>query len=113
MRHSWLQPTVRSRFLVRLRCGTVETPLLRGPDGERRLSERLRKAYRQKLKPTPDQERQLEVVLWRCRTLYNVALEQRKTWWQRGEGKRLTRFQQEAELKDIRAAFPEYAAIHS
>jgi putative transposase len=71
------------------------------------------KTYKEKLKPTPDQERQLETVLWRCRTLYNVALEQRITWWRRGQGKSVTRFQQEAELKAIREAFPEYAAIHS
>ena len=30
-----------------------------------------------------------------------------------GQGRAATRFQQEAELKDLRAAFPEYAALHS
>jgi len=55
----------------------------------------------------------LDATLWACRTLYNCALEQRKTWWQRGEGKSPTRFQQEAELKAIRAEMPEYDAIHS
>ena len=73
----------------------------------------VRKTYQEKLKPTPAQERALEAVLWRCRTLYNVALEQRITWWRRGHGVSATRFQQEAELKAIREAFPEYAAIHS
>src|SRR5579859_5953664 len=73
----------------------------------------VRKTYKEKLKPTPAQERQLEAVLWRCRTLYNVALEQRITWWRRGQGLSATRFHQEAELKAIREAFPEYAAIHS
>ena len=74
------------------------------------------KTYQEKLKPTPAQGPQLEEVLWRCRTLYNVALEQRITWWRRGtcgQGKSATRFQQEAELKEVRAEFPEYAAIHS
>src|SRR5258708_5600451 len=66
-----------------------------------------------KLRPTPAQERALGEVLWRCRTLYNVALEQRIVWWRRGQGKSATRFQQEAELKALRAAFPEYEAIHS
>jgi len=42
-----------------------------------RVDEGLRKAYKYKLKPTPDQERQLEQTLWHCRTLYNTALEQR------------------------------------
>src|SRR5262249_12730531 len=72
-----------------------------------------RKTYKEKLKPTPAQERALEEVLWRCRTLYNTALEQRITWWRRGQGKAATRFQQEAELKELRAAFLEYAALHS
>jgi putative transposase len=73
----------------------------------------VRKAYKEKLRPTPAQEQALEEVLWRCRTLYNVALEQRITWWRRGQGVSATRFQQEAELKTIREVFPEYAAIHS
>ena len=37
----------------------------------------VRKTYKEKLKPTPSQERELERVLWRCRTLYDTALEQR------------------------------------
>src|SRR5260370_4717801 len=65
-----------------------------------------------KLRPTPAQQRALEAVLWRCRTLYNTALEQRKTAWERCRVS-VTRYQQEAELKAIRADFPEYAAIHS
>ena len=77
------------------------------------MQETVRKTYKEKLRPTPEQERELEAVLWRCRTLYNVALEQRITWWRRGQGVSATRFQQEAELKAIREAFPEYAAIHS
>jgi hypothetical protein len=45
----------------------------------------VRKTYQAKLKPTPAQERALEAVLWRCRTLYNTALEQRITLYrQRG-----------------------------
>jgi putative transposase len=70
------------------------------------------KTYKEKLRPTPAQERQFEQVLWRCRTLYKTALEQRITAWQRCHIS-LTRYQQEAELKAIRAEFPEYAAIHS
>ena len=72
----------------------------------------VRKTYKEKLRPTPTQERQLEAVLWRCRTLYNTALEQRLTAWQRCHVC-LTRSQQEAELKDVSAEFPEYAAIQS
>jgi putative transposase len=54
----------------------------------------------------------LDEVLWRCRDLYNTALEQRIAAWQRRHVS-ISRFDQEAELKDIRAAFPDYAAIHS
>jgi len=74
---------------------------------------RVRKTYQEQLRPTPAQERELAVVLWRCRTLDNVALAQRITWWRRGQGRSATHFQQEAELQDLRAAFPEYAALHS
>src|SRR5262249_36215994 len=73
----------------------------------------VRKTYKEKLKPTPAQERVMEDVLRCCRVLYNTALEQRIIWWRRGQGKRVTRVQQEAELKEIRAAFPDYAALHS
>jgi Helix-turn-helix domain len=35
----------------------------------------LRKTYKEKLRPTPAQERALEEVLGRCRALYNTALD--------------------------------------
>jgi putative transposase len=50
--------------------------------------------------------------MWRCRTLYNTALEQRITAYRRC-GVTLTAYQQMAELPDLKAAFPEYAAVHS
>jgi len=71
----------------------------------------VRKTDQEKLRPTPAQERGLEAVLWRCRTLYTTALEQRITAWERCDVS-VTRYQQAAELKDIRADFPEYAAMH-
>ena len=72
----------------------------------------VRKAYTYKLKPTPNQERELERVLWRCRVLYNTALEERLTAYRRC-GVTLTCYQQQAELPDLKAALPDYAAIHS
>ncbi|HEV2459308.1 MAG TPA: helix-turn-helix domain-containing protein [Ktedonobacterales bacterium] len=69
------------------------------------------KTYQEKLKPTPAQERELERTLWRCRILSNTALEQRSTLWKQ-RGVSLTRSQQEAELKDLRAEVPEYGALH-
>ena len=41
----------------------------------------VRKTFKYKLQPTPEQEWELERVLWRCRTLYNTALEQRISLW--------------------------------
>src|SRR5215467_12702249 len=76
------------------------------------MSESLRKTYKYKLNPTPEQEWALERVLLLCRRLYNTALEQRKTAFERC-GVSLSRYGQEAELKDLRATLPEYAAIHS
>jgi putative transposase len=72
----------------------------------------VRKTFKYKLMPTASQQRELERALRLCRTLYNVALEQRITAWQQC-GISVSRYQQEAELKDIRGEFPEYAAIHS
>ena len=72
----------------------------------------VRKTYKEKLRPAPHQERQLVEVLGRCRVLYNVAHEHRITAWQRCRVS-VARYQQEAERKDLRAAFSEYAAIHS
>jgi putative transposase len=72
----------------------------------------VRKTFKYKLVPTPTQERELGRVLGLCRWLYNTAREQRIIAWQRA-GVSVSRYRQEAELKDIRAEFPEYAAIHS
>ncbi len=72
----------------------------------------VRKTYKEKLRPTSAQAWALEEVLWRCRDLYNTALEQRVTAWQRRHVS-LSRYEQEAELKTIRETFPEYEAIHS
>src|SRR5262245_57138110 len=72
----------------------------------------VRKTYKEKVRPTPAQERALEEVLWRCRDLYNAALEQRITAYQRRRVS-LSRYEQEAELKEIRAEFPKYSALHS
>jgi putative transposase len=72
----------------------------------------VRKTFKYKLKPTAEQERELGRVLGLCCWLYNTALEQRIIAYRRA-GVSLSRYQQEAELKDIRADMPEYAAIHS
>jgi putative transposase len=76
------------------------------------MPESLRKAFKYKLRPTPEQERQLEDILWQCRRLYNTALEQRITLYKQ-RGVTTAQYAQEAELKDLRANLAEYAAIHS
>ena len=72
-----------------------------------------RRPYKEQRQPTPEQERQVEEVRWRCRVLYHTALEQRRTGWGRGQGQSATRFPQEAELTALRAAFPADAALHA
>lgn len=76
------------------------------------MDESLRKSYKYKLKPTQEQARQLEEVLWRCRTLYNTALEERITAYRRC-GVTLTYYQQQAELPELKAALPEYAEVNA
>jgi len=72
----------------------------------------VRKTYKFKLKPTPEQERQFDTIVWRCRTVYNTALEQRKTIYvQRGIS--VTYYQQKAELPGIKEAMPEFSEVHS
>lgn len=67
----------------------------------------VRKTYQYRLMPTSEQERALERTLLRCRTLYNCALEQRKTWWGRGQGIGASYYQQKAELPGLKAACAE------
>jgi transposase len=50
--------------------------------------------------------------LWRCRTLYNVALEERKTAWEKRRVS-LNHYQQATELPDLKAACPEYAEVNA
>jgi hypothetical protein len=50
----------------------------------------VRKPYKYRLYLTPEQERMLDTVLWRCRTLYNVALEERKTAWEQRRARSTT-----------------------
>jgi putative transposase len=68
------------------------------------------KTFHYKLKPRP--ERELGRVLGLCCDLYTAALEQRITAYQRRHAS-VSRYEQEAELKSIRADSPEYAAAHS
>jgi putative transposase len=72
----------------------------------------VRKTFQDQLRPTSAQERAVDEVRWRCRDLDHAGLEQRKRAWERRRVS-LSPYDQEAELQDVRAARPEYAAIHS
>ena len=72
----------------------------------------LRKTYKYKLKPTPEQERALAFVVRRCRELYNAGLEERQEAW-RKRGVSVTVAGQSAQLPAIKEVRPEYRDVHS
>src|SRR5215468_8502835 len=72
----------------------------------------VRKTFKYKLKPAPQQEQAMAFVLRRCRELYNAALEERREAWQKC-GVSVTAAGQSAQLPDIKAVRPEYRDIHS
>jgi putative transposase len=72
----------------------------------------VRKTFKDKLKPTPEQERAMACVLRRCRELYTAALEERRDAWQKC-GVSITPAGQSAELPAVKEVRPEYHDIHS
>jgi putative transposase len=70
------------------------------------------KTFRYKLKPSPEQERELERVLMLCRHIYNAAVGERREAW-RMRGVTVTYYQQKAELPGIKEAMPEYAEVNA
>jgi putative transposase len=72
----------------------------------------VRKSFKYKLCPTPEQERTCAHILARGRELYHAGLQERRDAWRKCHVT-VTRWQQEAQLKAIRAEIPEYGAIHS
>jgi putative transposase len=74
--------------------------------------QRIRKTYKYKLKPTPEQKRVLDRTLMLCRHVYNAAIEERREAW-RMRGIILTSYQQKAELPGIKEAMPDYAEVNS
>jgi putative transposase len=79
---------------------------------DQQQSDSVGKTFKYRLMPTPDQARALERVVWRCRTLYNTAVDERKTAWERCHVS-LSYYQQKAELPDLKADIPEYTEVHS
>ena len=76
------------------------------------MNTRVHKTFKFQLPPTPQQERMLEQVLWRCRELYNAGLQERRDAWQKC-GVSITVASQSAQLPAIKEVRPEYRLIHS
>jgi putative transposase len=72
----------------------------------------VRKTFKYRLKPTPEQERPLERTLMLCRHVYNAAAEERREAW-RQRGFSVTYYQQKAELPGIKEAMPEYGEVNA
>lgn len=70
------------------------------------------KAFKYKLAPTPEQERQLFWTLARCRELYNAGLQERRDAWKMRRVN-IGYYEQKAELPGIKEVRPEYKDIHS
>jgi IS605 OrfB family transposase len=74
--------------------------------------QRVRKTYKYKLMPTPEQERTLETIVWRCRELSNAGLQERKAAYERC-GVSVTFAMQSAQLPAIKEVRPEYRDLNA
>jgi transposase len=72
----------------------------------------VRKTYKYRLKPTPQQEQALAFVVRRCRALYHAGLQERHEAWHKC-GVSVTAASQSAQWPDIKEARPEYREAHS
>ena len=72
----------------------------------------LHKTYKYKLKPTPQQKRELGRTLMLCRHVFHGAVRERREAW-RKFGLSVRYYQQTAELPGIKEALPEYGEGHA
>lgn len=72
----------------------------------------VRKTFKYKLKPTPEQARALETVLWRCRELYNAGLEEWKAAWEKCSVS-VSFAMQSAQLPGIKEVRPDYHDVNA
>jgi putative transposase len=70
----------------------------------------MNRTYNYPLRPTEAQEAVLELWLWRCRELYNAALEEKITAYKK-LGKSPSRYDQQKALTAIRKELPGFAGI--
>ena len=79
---------------------------------DQQQSDCVRKTFKYKLLPTPEQKRTLESVLWRCRELYNAGLHERKAAWEQCRVC-VTFAMQSAQLPGIKEVRPEYCDLNA
>src|SRR6478752_5414847 len=72
----------------------------------------VRKSFKYKLKPKPEQERMLDRTLMLCRHIYNAAVGERREAW-RMHGVSVTYYEQKLELPGIKDAMPEYGEVNA
>jgi putative transposase len=72
----------------------------------------VRKTFKYKLLPTLEQAQALEMVLWRCRELYNAGLQERTAAWERRRVS-VTFAMQSAQLPAIKDVRPEYREVNA
>jgi putative transposase len=72
----------------------------------------VRKTFKYTLMPTPEQDRTLATVLWRCRELYTAGLQERKAAWERC-GVCVTFALQSAQLPAVKEVRPEYRDLNA
>jgi putative transposase len=70
------------------------------------------KAFKYKLDPTLEQERQLFWILTRCRESYNAGLQERRDAWKMRRVS-IGYYEQKAELPGMKEVRPEYKDIYS
>lgn len=68
------------------------------------------RTFRYRLHPNSAQARVLDRWRLQCCSLYNAALEQRITYWKQAR-RSITRYDQQVQLTDLRAADPTFAAV--
>jgi putative transposase len=68
------------------------------------------RAFKYRLQPNASQEHVLNEWRLQCCAIYNAALEQRIAYWRKA-GQSITRYDQQAQLTELRAADPTFAAV--
>jgi putative transposase len=71
----------------------------------------VRRSFKYRLYPTKTQERLLSGILEGARSLYNAALEQRRTYWS-GKRQSINYLFQAAQLKEARDADPSLSRLN-